>query len=245
MELCSFSHFRHVRDLLFKTAPTLDQLWHQKAISYAAEWKAEPQLLYPNCTLHKLRSAAPMRWEWRLAGFVCSLRRGYLSHTERRYAPLHSTYWSARGLRSTSSPRQLPEPYLPRSACTTLVSGNSEAERRISTNIKNYKLCLFIQCHSAPVPGWSAWCLRLVKIFPWMALLLKPDVSHSSSRKYRSVEGGFFSLPSSLYSSSGIGFLPSALKCCKRKKNCHGLEWANRLLETDVNESEIVSYCFG
>lgn len=110
----------------------------------------------------------------------------------------------------------------PRSACTTLVAGNSEAERRISTDIKNYKLCLFIQRHSAPVPGWSAWCLRLVKIFPWMALLLKPDVSHSSSRKYRSVEGGFFSLPSSLYSSSGIGFLPSALKCCKRKKK---LSW--------------------
>lgn len=86
--------------------------WHQKAISSTAQWRAESQLLHPNCTLHKLGCAAPMRWEWRLAGFVCSVRRGYLSHTERRCAPLHSTYWSARGLRSTSSPRRLPEPQL-------------------------------------------------------------------------------------------------------------------------------------
>lgn len=157
----------------------MESAQRQKAISYTAEWKAEPQLLDPNCTLHKLSCAAPMRWEWRLAGFVCSLRRGYLSHTEPRYAPLHSPYWGARGLRSTSSPRRLPELHLPplrqhRFGCLELA-----AERRISTDIKNYKLCLFIHRHSAPVPGWSAWCLRLVKIFPWMALLLKPDVSHS------------------------------------------------------------------
>lgn len=99
----------------------------------------------------------------------------------------------------------------------------TEAERRISTDIKNYKLCLFIQRHSAPVPGWSAWCLRLVKIFPWMALLLKPDVSHSPSRKYRSVEGFSSSSPSSLYSSSGIGF-PLCTEMLQEKKELSGFK---------------------
>lgn len=229
--------------MLFQTAPTLDQLWHQKAISYTAEWRAEPQLLYPNCTLHKLSCAAPMRWEWRLAGFVCSLRRSYLSHTEQRYAPLHSTYWSARGLRSTSSPRRLPELHLPPLRLHHLGCLEGAAGQRIFTDIQNYKLCLFIQCHSAPVPGWSAWCLRLVKIFLWMALLLKPDVSHSVSRKYRSVEG-FFSPFFSLLIFWHWHF-PLCTEMLQEKNNCQGLTWANRLLETDVNESEIVSYCFG
>lgn len=149
----------------------------------------------------------------------------------------------------SAAARAAPSPLPPPLRLRRIARLRLQAERRSSTDIKNYKLCLFIQRHSAPVPGWSAWCLRLVKIFPWMALLLKPDVSHSPSRKYRSVEGFFFlSLCLPLLLSVhllALAFPPFALKCCKRKKNCQGLKWANRLLETDVNESDTVSYCFG